>query len=383
MTEIYRDAGAWGPGKGSDLTALDFDQTIWSLSSRIADIEATPPIGIASVISDSSSFTFVLDNSVHLDPISLPVARYVSRGVWAPLTSYAANDTFRINGKLYAVNHAHTSAASFDAGASDTEGDLYDLLLESPDNVLPAGGTTGQVLRKASDTDYADIWGDLSLNDLTDVETNTALAEGDYLVFRSGIWTNEAFSFEIPAPTSGTGASLGGIFAEPGESHMWLYGIDTDGTPLKSQPAFSDISGTADASQLPPISTLSGTVADSQLLQEKVQAVTSSSGTLTINRNSGHVVECTLHENITSIVIQNWGAANILSKVTIHFINPGSYTVTGYPSVTSDDTKWPGDIEPTITIADTAGNGDDWILLFTTDHAANLYGNVVGQAYGP
>lgn len=66
--------------------------------------------------------------------------------------------------------------------------------------LLPAGGTTGQVLKKASNTDFAVGWGAdnvgsggaTTLDGLTDVDTSTvAPTNGQILVFSSstGLWT--------------------------------------------------------------------------------------------------------------------------------------------------------------------------------------------------
>lgn len=55
-------------------------------------------------------------------------------------------------------------------------------------------------------------------------------------------------SFTIPAPTV---SSLGGVYANAGTAHQWVYSINTDGTVTTTQPSFSDISGTISSSQLP------------------------------------------------------------------------------------------------------------------------------------
>lgn len=52
----------------------------------------------------------------------------------------------------------------------------------------------------------------------------------------------------VPAPTL---THIGGVKATAGTVHQWMYGIDTSGNPLTSQPSFADISGTVAASQLP------------------------------------------------------------------------------------------------------------------------------------
>lgn len=41
MTIVYRTSGAWGAGKGSDLTPVEADTDLWTLASAIAALEAT------------------------------------------------------------------------------------------------------------------------------------------------------------------------------------------------------------------------------------------------------------------------------------------------------------------------------------------------------
>lgn len=52
----------------------------------------------------------------------------------------------------------------------------------------------------------------------------------------------------LPNPSSST---LGGVESIAAVSHQWINSISTSGVPALSQPAFSDISGTAAAAQLP------------------------------------------------------------------------------------------------------------------------------------
>ena len=55
-------------------------------------------------------------------------------------------------------------------------------------------------------------------------------------------------SFTVPAPGPIT---LGGVFSNAGAAHEWVSAINTNGSVTLSQPAFSDISGTIAADQLP------------------------------------------------------------------------------------------------------------------------------------
>lgn len=65
-------------------------------------------------------------------------------------------------------------------------------------------------------------------------------------------------SFPIIAPTL---TSLGGVFANAGAAHEWISAINADGTVTLTQPAFSDISGTLTAGQLPSPLTFTSIIA--------------------------------------------------------------------------------------------------------------------------
>jgi hypothetical protein len=61
---------------------------------------------------------------------------------------------------------------------------------------------------------------------------------------------------DLPAPTAST---LGGIESITSASNNWIAYIDTSGVPHQSQPAFSNLSGTASTSQIPAVLFSTGT----------------------------------------------------------------------------------------------------------------------------
>ena len=65
-------------------------------------------------------------------------------------------------------------------------------------------------------------------------------------------------------PTPGAGA-LGGVKSATAGAHNFATGIDTSGNPVFSQPAFSDLSGSASAGQIPALSSLTGAITAGQL----------------------------------------------------------------------------------------------------------------------
>lgn len=164
MTQTYRtdDLGRWGAGKGSNLEPEEFDINFWDIIQRLITQEARPDPS-ASIdhfsVSGASFYVHMTDATV-LGPYALPVATFFARGEWAPSTAYSVLDTFTINGGLYVVIFAHTSALTFDAGANDGMGhDYYVLMIQTPGSAMPVGGAVGQVVEKSTTSDFAVTWG--------------------------------------------------------------------------------------------------------------------------------------------------------------------------------------------------------------------------------
>ena len=69
-------AGAWGAGKGSNLTAAEVDGNVYYLYQRVSDLEANPPQanGIANIVVSGATFSVVLDDATVLGPYDIPVA---------------------------------------------------------------------------------------------------------------------------------------------------------------------------------------------------------------------------------------------------------------------------------------------------------------------
>jgi hypothetical protein len=114
---IYRTDGPWGPGKGSNLTAGEVDENNYNHDLRIGVLETSrpQPDNFANVAIAGTRITFTLVSGATLGPLDLPVLKWRGRGVWAPFTGYAANDTFMVVGNgLFLVLQDHLSAATFD-----------------------------------------------------------------------------------------------------------------------------------------------------------------------------------------------------------------------------------------------------------------------------
>jgi hypothetical protein len=162
MAIIFRTAGPWGPGQGTNLAAATVDNNFWELLSRLAFLEDHPERAISidyfSVLGTLLT-VHMTDHSIR-GPFELPVAewRFHKEG-WQSDTDYVPQDVLPYNGSIYLVLWPHHSAGSFDPGANDGMGhDFYGLLLADPGNALPFGGDTGDVLTKRSAADFDMEW---------------------------------------------------------------------------------------------------------------------------------------------------------------------------------------------------------------------------------
>jgi hypothetical protein len=160
------DFAKWGAGKGSNLTAVEFDNNNWDLLSRIVALETNPPQPkeiVSFEVIDQQFYVHLSDGStagsVTLGPYDLPVLewQFLPQG-WQPDVDLFKNEVFAFNGVIYRVLRNHHTGLVFDPGANSGTGeDFYAELLETAPGV-PAGGDTGMVLTKTSDNDYDAHW---------------------------------------------------------------------------------------------------------------------------------------------------------------------------------------------------------------------------------
>lgn len=122
-------------------------------------------------------------------------------------------------GNVESVNTTQNATlASHTAGLSDHESRIDVLEAAPTPHSIPSGGTTGQVLKKTSNIDYAVAWEDetggggggggaSAMTDLTDTNI-VSPTEGDMLRFSGGKWVNEESpfveGFSHTLPGSGT-----------------------------------------------------------------------------------------------------------------------------------------------------------------------------------
>lgn len=76
---VYRTAGAWGAGQGSNLTPAQVDgnfyQLVLDIAAAIAGMEE--PNGIANITVTGTQMTVILDDATELGPFTLPQLPFV------------------------------------------------------------------------------------------------------------------------------------------------------------------------------------------------------------------------------------------------------------------------------------------------------------------
>ena len=121
MTLTYRTAGAWGAGKGSNLTAAEIDSNFYQLDQRITALEGDipDPIQITAISVAAGAISLLMSNATTIGPHPLSSARFTHRGDYAPSTAYNKLDIIRADAAAWLVLTGHTSAATFDSDAVD------------------------------------------------------------------------------------------------------------------------------------------------------------------------------------------------------------------------------------------------------------------------
>ena len=115
MTITYRTAGAWGPGKGANLTAAEVDGNFHGLATRLVAVETNPaqPAQIEAITSSGSALTITMDNGDIYGPLLVPAAAFRFMGPWVSGTSYMKNDVVRYGNDVYCISADHTSGIEF------------------------------------------------------------------------------------------------------------------------------------------------------------------------------------------------------------------------------------------------------------------------------
>lgn len=129
MTTTFRTAGAWGAGKGADLTPAEVDNNFYDKETRITAIEAAGvAVGIDSITVSGDQLTITMTDASVQGPFTLPIAQWIPGGAWQASTLYQPLTVVTYGGSAYLVSLQHTSATTFDPGAVLGTQNLYELL---------------------------------------------------------------------------------------------------------------------------------------------------------------------------------------------------------------------------------------------------------------
>ena len=131
--------------KGSNLSVAEADGNISDLNDRLVAVETNPPsaVGISNIAVSGSQVIFYLEDGSSFGPYALPIATFVPRGNWTASTVYYAMDLVTVPAAgVYLVLSDHTSAGSFDANATNSEGAIYSLVFASI-NPVPIATISG------------------------------------------------------------------------------------------------------------------------------------------------------------------------------------------------------------------------------------------------
>jgi hypothetical protein len=153
MAFTYRTAGAWGAGKGANLTPVEVDQNFYQAEQRIAAVESDPstPVGIAEIVVTGNSMTIILTDAQEFGPFELPIATIVWGGEWEPGEAYASATLFSVStgpdaGLYLVVLDGYEAGTEFDPDAFTTAGLYLTKLYAIP--------TVGQMPLFETATDY-------------------------------------------------------------------------------------------------------------------------------------------------------------------------------------------------------------------------------------
>jgi hypothetical protein len=149
MSIVYRTAGTWGAGKGSNLSGAEVDANFYQALQALAAQEASPlqPHNITAISFSSGALTITTNDGRSFGPYTVPQASLAWKGDYSPGSYYNAGDLFAANGNAYlAVSEFVGESDPFEpSGATACVGGqptLYDLAFFCPG--LPNGSVIFQ-----------------------------------------------------------------------------------------------------------------------------------------------------------------------------------------------------------------------------------------------
>lgn len=123
---IFRTVGAWGAGKGSNLTAGEVDGNFWALLQRLVAVEDDPPEpnNISNIQVVGNQMKIFLEDATVFGPFTLPTALFRWQGEWQDATDYDALDLVTVAGRgvyLATVDTTSESGDEFDPTETDSD----------------------------------------------------------------------------------------------------------------------------------------------------------------------------------------------------------------------------------------------------------------------
>lgn len=132
MPIIYRTAGTWGAGKGSDLDAAEIDGNFNTLATQIQDLITNPPtaVGVANIVVEGLSVMFYMTDGGTFGPFPLPYVTFRIRNAFdsSVASSYNSMDLIPVTGLglfLARFDHDYAIGEQFDPSLMSGSDPVY------------------------------------------------------------------------------------------------------------------------------------------------------------------------------------------------------------------------------------------------------------------
>jgi len=214
---VYRLTTGNYTGKGAELTSTEGDENNFKLATGVVDLQtqmAAVGAGIDTITQPTpNTLLITLTDATVFGPFTLPSAPMNGRGEWQPSVSYAVNDLVYSGNAFYIVEVAHTSATTFDPGATDgNANDLYGLVMDM--------SLTGSTLRTITSKTEANTTHTITDQDLSSL-WNCTNAAGCAITVPNDTSYNAPVDTEVSfrqGTVAGvlTFAGAGGVTVDPG-----------------------------------------------------------------------------------------------------------------------------------------------------------------------